>query len=155
MLDAQQAAAKEGAASADDKAGSKKRKAPAGNLLEDDRFKALFEDPSFAVDEAADEYRALHPNAGRQLEAALVLSLHFVAGRQEVSQTPYILPRESQMLLAMRSQNTMQSVATPPLSQASATMHNLAVTAAQASEHDLSQKTHRSCDVQYIHQHLP
>ncbi|KAL6760351.1 WD40-repeat-containing domain protein [Haematococcus lacustris] len=33
------------------------------NPLADDRFKAMFEDTDFAVDEGAEEYKALHPNA--------------------------------------------------------------------------------------------
>ena len=46
---------------------AKKRKPSGPSVLEDPRFQALFEDPSFAVDEEADEYKTLHPNAGRQL----------------------------------------------------------------------------------------
>lgn len=44
---------------------AKKRKPSGPSVLEDPRFQALFEDPSFAVDEEADEYKTLHPNAGR------------------------------------------------------------------------------------------
>lgn len=33
-------------------------------LMEDDRFKAMFEDPDFAINEESEEYRLLHPNAG-------------------------------------------------------------------------------------------
>jgi len=33
----------------------------AGNLLEDDRFKVMFENPDFEVDKTADEYRLLNP----------------------------------------------------------------------------------------------
>ena len=46
--------------------GPAKRKAgaPLPSLMEDDRFGAMFRDPSFAIDEAAEEYRVLHPNAG-------------------------------------------------------------------------------------------
>lgn len=43
--------------------GNKKRKI-LPSVLGDDRFKAMFEDPSFAVDEAAEEYKFHHPNAG-------------------------------------------------------------------------------------------
>ena len=46
---------------------AKKRKPSGPSVLEDPRFQALFEDPSFAVDEEADEYKTLHPNAGRRL----------------------------------------------------------------------------------------
>ena len=49
---------------------AKKRKPSGPSVLEDPRFQALFEDPSFAVDEEADEYKTLHPNAGRQLGCA-------------------------------------------------------------------------------------
>ena len=43
---------------------SNKKRKTLPNVLEDDRFKAMFEDPSFAVDETADEYKFHHPNAG-------------------------------------------------------------------------------------------
>lgn len=38
--------------------------AAATDLMADDRFKAMFEDPEFAINEESDEYRLLHPNAG-------------------------------------------------------------------------------------------
>lgn len=49
--------------------GGKKRKGGAGaaggpSLLEDDRFKAMFEDPEFAIDERSAEWKLLHPNTG-------------------------------------------------------------------------------------------
>ena len=47
-------------------ASNKKRKV-LPSVLEDDRFKAMFQDPSFAVDETADEYKFHHPNAGEHL----------------------------------------------------------------------------------------
>ncbi len=43
---------------------SNKKRKVLPSVLEDDRFKAMFEDPSFAVDEAAEEYKFHHPNAG-------------------------------------------------------------------------------------------
>ena len=43
---------------------SNKKRKVLPSVLEDDRFKAMFEDPSFAVDEQADEYKFHHPNAG-------------------------------------------------------------------------------------------
>lgn len=43
---------------------SNKKRKVLPSVLEDDRFKAMFQDPSFAVDEAADEYKFHHPNAG-------------------------------------------------------------------------------------------
>ncbi len=45
---------------------SNKKRKVLPSVLEDDRFKAMFEDPSFAVDEAAEEYKFHHPNAGEQ-----------------------------------------------------------------------------------------
>lgn len=50
--------------------GGKKRKGGANaaggpSLLEDDRFKAMFEDPEFAIDERSAEWKLLHPNTGR------------------------------------------------------------------------------------------
>lgn len=51
----------------DDGAAAKKKKKAAKslpNLLEDDRFAAMFENPDFVVDETSKEYKTLHPNAG-------------------------------------------------------------------------------------------
>ncbi|CAK1549879.1 unnamed protein product [Leptosia nina] len=41
------------------------KKKQAGNLLQDDRFKALFENPDFEVDKEAEEYRLLNPVLAR------------------------------------------------------------------------------------------
>jgi ribosome biogenesis protein ENP2 len=63
-------------------AAAKKRKknaaAAAGgmSLLEDDRFKVMFEDPEFAVDERSAEYKALHPNVDPAKDKQL-LAEHF------------------------------------------------------------------------------
>jgi len=57
---ASQAEAEEGA----DEAKGKRTRKPAGDLLADDRFKALFENREFVIDEQSEEYKALHPNAG-------------------------------------------------------------------------------------------
>ena len=48
----------------DDEIKKKKKRKDASlpSLLEDDRFKVMFEDPEFAIDERSAEYRALHPN---------------------------------------------------------------------------------------------
>jgi hypothetical protein len=51
-------------------AAGKKKQQPATELLADERFKRLFEDKAFAIDEKSEEYKALHPNAG-QSELAL------------------------------------------------------------------------------------
>ena len=40
------------------------RKRPVSDLLQDERFAALFADGSYAIDEQSEEYKALHPNAG-------------------------------------------------------------------------------------------
>lgn len=42
----------------------KDKQQPATELLADERFKSLFEDKAFAIDEQSEEYKALHPNAG-------------------------------------------------------------------------------------------
>lgn len=44
---------------------NKKKKEDAANLLNDSRFKALFENPDFQVDKNADEYRLLNPVLSR------------------------------------------------------------------------------------------
>jgi ribosome biogenesis protein ENP2 len=61
----QQQAAEAEAADVDG-APAKKRKAAAemANPLADERFKAMFVDEAFAIDENSDEYRLLHPNVG-------------------------------------------------------------------------------------------
>lgn len=53
--------------------GSNKRRKTLPNMLEDNRFKAMFEDPSFAVDETADDYKFHHPNAGECFRGAELL----------------------------------------------------------------------------------
>lgn len=64
MLAAQKADDDEPDAAAAEALPGKRPKRPAGDLLQDDRFKALFEDQAFTIDEQSEEYRALHPNAG-------------------------------------------------------------------------------------------
>lgn len=49
----------------DDMTKSKKKKDEAKNLLHDNRFSALFENPDFEVDKSADEYRLLNPVLSR------------------------------------------------------------------------------------------
>lgn len=44
-----------------DETRNKKKKDGASSLLEDNRFKALFENPDFEVDKNTDEYRLLNP----------------------------------------------------------------------------------------------
>ena len=40
--------------------------APLPSLLEDDRFRAMFEDPEYTIDERSAEWRLLHPNTGER-----------------------------------------------------------------------------------------
>jgi ribosome biogenesis protein ENP2 len=45
---------------------AKRRKGDLGvNPMADDRFKSMFEDEEFAIDEESAEYRLLHPNAAK------------------------------------------------------------------------------------------
>lgn len=48
----------------DDELKEKKKKTPS-NLLTDNRFKALFENPDFEVDKNTDEFRLLNPVLSR------------------------------------------------------------------------------------------
>jgi len=43
-----------------------KRSKTAGqqSVLADDRFQGMFEDPAFTIDQGAEDYKVLHPNAG-------------------------------------------------------------------------------------------
>lgn len=61
-----------------------KKKAEATSLLNDDRFKKLFENPDFEVDKNADEYRLLNPvlsrldkNKKKELKKKLAASQEF------------------------------------------------------------------------------
>ncbi|PSC72487.1 Nucleolar 10 [Micractinium conductrix] len=59
--------------------GKKKRKAgdtALPSLLDDNRFKAMFEDPEFAIDEMSSEWKLLHPNTDPAKERKL-LAEHF------------------------------------------------------------------------------
>ena len=52
--------------------------AAARRLLADDRFSSMFQDPAFAVDEASEEYKLLHPNASEaSARAKRLLREHF------------------------------------------------------------------------------
>ncbi|GLI68720.1 hypothetical protein VaNZ11_013206, partial [Volvox africanus] len=62
MAEAGAAAAESDAAAAK---GSQRAAAAAANPLADSRFSAMFEDPDFTIDEEAEDYRLLHPNAAR------------------------------------------------------------------------------------------
>lgn len=42
--------------------GKRNREESASNPMEDSRFKAMFEDPSFVIDEQSEEYKLLHPS---------------------------------------------------------------------------------------------
>ncbi|KAK2080674.1 hypothetical protein QBZ16_000528 [Prototheca wickerhamii] len=46
-------------------------------LLQDSRFKALFEDEAFAVDERSEDYKALHPSAPSGARARKLVEEHF------------------------------------------------------------------------------
>ncbi|GFR41480.1 hypothetical protein Agub_g2171, partial [Astrephomene gubernaculifera] len=54
------------AAAAGSSKASQRAAAAAANPLADSRFSAMFEDPDFTIDEEAEEYRLLHPNAARE-----------------------------------------------------------------------------------------
>ena len=42
---------------------AKAGQAEGNGLLADDRFKPMFEDPAFTIDEDAEEFKSLHPNS--------------------------------------------------------------------------------------------
>lgn len=79
VLDVMQVNAAMAARLLDDKKASAAGQAGGSGLLADDRFKRMFEDPAFAIDEDAQEFRSLHPNARE------VFSLAFWAGSPSVS----------------------------------------------------------------------
>ncbi|KAJ2963450.1 hypothetical protein NQZ79_g1589 [Umbelopsis isabellina] len=53
-----------------DEGKKKKKKEEKPNPLQDDRFKDLFADPDFQVDEESNEYKLLHPTAKKNLKVA-------------------------------------------------------------------------------------
>eukprot|EP00873_Tetraselmis_striata_P029749 jgi/Tetstr1/450013/TSEL_037060.t1 len=55
--------------------GGKRRKA--ANPMADDRFKVMFEDKAFQIDEKSDEYRILHPNHDSNKRDSALLKEHF------------------------------------------------------------------------------
>ncbi|KAH7387446.1 hypothetical protein KP509_16G023700 [Ceratopteris richardii] len=61
--------------SEDNRNKKRKKKVKMPNLLEDDRFKAMFTDQAFEVDEEAEEYKLLHPNVKKNKTS--LLAEHF------------------------------------------------------------------------------
>ncbi|KAI5070277.1 hypothetical protein GOP47_0014620 [Adiantum capillus-veneris] len=59
----------------DEESGVKRKKSKKSSLLEDERFKAMFTDKAFEVDEESQEYKLLHPNF-RKSKSSL-LAEHF------------------------------------------------------------------------------
>lgn len=59
--DQNQVDANKGPQPQDDGSGKRKRE-PSTNPMDDSRFKAMFEDPSFIIDEQSEEYKLLHPS---------------------------------------------------------------------------------------------
>lgn len=70
----------------DSKSKKQTEKNAQGNLLEDSRFAAMFEDPAFAIDEKSEEYRQLHPNADPAKDKKL-LAEHFEELNDEESES--------------------------------------------------------------------
>lgn len=57
----------------------KKKKNKSGiNLLKDDRFKALFENPDFEVDKNAEEYRSVFKLVYFNVDICIVCYLHYL-----------------------------------------------------------------------------
>lgn len=54
-----------------------KEAAVAASVLADDRFKKMFENPAFRIDEESIDYRLLHPNARAEKEQDALLKEHF------------------------------------------------------------------------------
>lgn len=63
----------------DEEQKEKKKKNKSGtNLLKDDRFKALFENPDFEVDKNAEEYRSVFKLADFDVDICIVCYLHYL-----------------------------------------------------------------------------
>ena len=56
----------------------KKKNKSATNLLKDDRFKALFENPDFEVDKNAEEYRSVFKLVDFNVDTCIVCYLHYL-----------------------------------------------------------------------------
>jgi len=65
QADAEAAAAEDGAQPPSKRIRKAAQAISAANPLADDRFKALFEEEEFAIDEASKEYQMLHPNVDK------------------------------------------------------------------------------------------
>lgn len=80
----------------EDEPAAKKHKTSDTNPMLDDRFKVMFEDEAFAVDEHSDEYRLLHPNVGvkkggvrEPTQQERLLAEHFQVGAATVLEYVY------------------------------------------------------------------
>lgn len=60
----------------DDGLPSKRAKPASKSVLADERFQGMFEDPAFTIDQGAEEYKVLHPNAGMPLPRLLLQRGH-------------------------------------------------------------------------------
>ena len=80
--------------------GKKKAKGGQASLMADDRFKTMFEDPAFAIDERAEEYKVLHPNAGQFVwdvyrSLTLILKHNEVVRKKRHHVMPFLSPSSS------------------------------------------------------------
>ncbi|KAL3641833.1 hypothetical protein CASFOL_012648 [Castilleja foliolosa] len=80
-------AAETAAADADAKKTTKKKKGLTSDVLNDERFKVMFENADFEVDEYSHEYRALHPMASTIPKKPSLLEEHFETVDEEDDQS--------------------------------------------------------------------
>ncbi|MCO5549232.1 hypothetical protein L7F22_002699 [Adiantum nelumboides] len=79
----------------DKETGMKRKKSKKSSLLEDERFKAMFTDKAFEVDEESQEYKLLHPNV-KKIKSSLMAEHFNEVEESDSDQANVPIERDSQ-----------------------------------------------------------